>query len=215
MKKLFVVFLLASAGWAQVQLTLTPSVPGAGVYPGASVALNVSLTGSAGLNIAGLQWSLASPLGASTAFSGAASQAASKTVMCAMPAGTLICLSVGLNVNTISDGVVAQITVTIPANQPPGPLTQVLSATYAANAAGSNVPITAGPLVTLNVLSHCDLNGDGIVNNADLLIAISQIEGVTACTTANINQAPGGCTVMDAVRVAIAAQAGGVCLTGP
>jgi len=61
--------------------------------------------------------------------------------------------------------------------------------------------------------SPCDLNGDGLVNSLDVQIAINQVLGLAACTTADLDGS-GTCTVTDVQRV-INASLGGVCRVGP
>jgi hypothetical protein len=62
------------------------------------------------------------------------------------------------------------------------------------------------------VISACDLNGDGVVNIADVQIAINQALGIIACTNANLIGS-GVCNVVDVQRV-INASLGGACVTG-
>ncbi len=59
----------------------------------------------------------------------------------------------------------------------------------------------------------CDVNGDGLVNVADVQVAINQVLGVSPCTTADLQQ-NGQCDVVDVQRVIIAAL-GGTCKIGP
>ena len=61
--------------------------------------------------------------------------------------------------------------------------------------------------------SPCDLNQDGVVNNLDVEIAISQALGTSACTNASL-QNNGTCTVVDVQRV-VDASLGQSCLVGP
>jgi chitodextrinase len=63
------------------------------------------------------------------------------------------------------------------------------------------------------VLNACDLNGDGVVNAADVQIAINQALGAVSCSNAAL-QGNGVCTVVDVQRV-INASLGGACVTGP
>jgi hypothetical protein len=59
----------------------------------------------------------------------------------------------------------------------------------------------------------CDLNGDGVVNNVDTLIATNQALGVESCSTADVHQ-NGQCNVVDVQRVSNASR-GAACVTGP
>jgi hypothetical protein len=58
----------------------------------------------------------------------------------------------------------------------------------------------------------CDLNADGVVNNLDVQIAISQALGNTPCTGANLPQS-GQCNIVGVQRVIIASM-GGSCKVG-
>jgi hypothetical protein len=60
--------------------------------------------------------------------------------------------------------------------------------------------------------SSCDLNADGIVNNADIQVAINQSLGLSRCTNADL-VGSGQCNVVDVVRV-IAAALGSGCKVG-
>jgi hypothetical protein len=60
--------------------------------------------------------------------------------------------------------------------------------------------------------ASCDINGDGVVNAADVQAAMDQALGALPCTTANLHNT-GTCTVVDVQRV-IAASLGGACVTG-
>lgn len=62
------------------------------------------------------------------------------------------------------------------------------------------------------VTSACDLNGDGLVNAADVQLAINQALGLIACTNADLQQ-NGKCNVVDVQRI-INASMGGACMTG-
>lgn len=67
-------------------------------------------------------------------------------------------------------------------------------------------PPASGPV------SACDLNGDGVVNAADVQLAVNQTLGVAPCTNASLQQ-NGQCNVVDVQRV-IKSSLGGSCLTG-
>jgi hypothetical protein len=60
--------------------------------------------------------------------------------------------------------------------------------------------------------SPCDLNGDGVVNQTDVNIAMSQALGTSACTNAALYQS-GVCNVVDVQRVINASQ-GASCRVG-
>jgi hypothetical protein len=57
-------------------------------------------------------------------------------------------------------------------------------------------------------VSRCDLNGDGVVNILDVVLAINQATGVAPCTNANLLGT--GCTLAN-VQTIITAALGGAC----
>jgi hypothetical protein len=71
---------------------------------------------------------------------------------------------------------------------------------------------TPPPPTTPPSTNPCDLNSDGVVNAADVTIAINQALGTTACTNAAL-QGNGQCNVIDVQRI-INASLGGSCRTG-
>jgi len=211
-------FLLFAAlvGWfAHDGTGQTLSLTGpATVKPGAAVTLNVNLSGSAGKNLAGLQWTLANPIATPvTPSNGTASTAANKTVTCALVGTNHNCLSVGLNITAFADGQVAALQMTVPLAATPGNVTQTLSGLIAADSLANELIPTAGPAITIKILSPCDLNSDGAVDMADLNAAIPQVLGSQACTSADLN-GDGKCTIGELLRIAIAA-GGGACRVGP
>lgn len=66
---------------------------------------------------------------------------------------------------------------------------------------------------TASVLNPCDLNGDGVVNAADVQLSVSAANGQSACGNADL-RGTGICDVVDVQRVINAAQ-GGQCRVGP
>ena len=62
------------------------------------------------------------------------------------------------------------------------------------------------------VVSACDLNGDGVVNVADVQIAVNQALGTSACASGDLNR-DGVCNIVD-VQTVINASLGGVCVAG-
>ena len=75
----------------------------------------------------------------------------------------------------------------------------------------SFVPVSTGSSQQM-ASNPCDLNGDGVVNAADVSISISMALGQTACNGGL--EGLGTCTVVDTQRV-IDAITTGTCRTGP
>jgi hypothetical protein len=88
------------------------------------------------------------------------------------------------------------------------------TATDSSGNTGSSVPliVTVDNTTAEVSVSACDLNGDGVVNNLDVQIAINQALGTTGCTNASLQQ-NGQCNVIDVQRV-VNASLGGACKLG-
>jgi hypothetical protein len=68
------------------------------------------------------------------------------------------------------------------------------------------------PSGSAGTVSTCDLNGDGVINQVDVQLAVNQGLGTTPCGTADL-LGSGVCSVVDVQRV-INASLGGSCKTG-
>lgn len=75
----------------------------------------------------------------------------------------------------------------------------------------SNLTLGAAQGAVLSTLSACDVNQDGVVNNADVTAAVQQALSQVACGTADVTR-QGHCTVVDVQRV-INAVLGGACVS--
>jgi hypothetical protein len=91
-----------------------------------------------------------------------------------------------------------------PSNGHPPPDVVLVMSSGAAPAAPPPAPPAA---------SACDLNGDGVVNQTDVNVAISQALGVSVCGSASLSGS-GSCSVVDVQRIVNAAL-GGPCRVGP
>src|SRR5712692_202392 len=83
---------------------------------GGTVSLDVSASSSAGSEPAGVEWTITYPGADFTAIqvtAGPAATAAGKSTSCAGTAGSLTCLTAGINSNTIANGVAAIVTLTV------------------------------------------------------------------------------------------------------
>lgn len=218
MKKLLLTLTLL-AGTVFGQTTATLSNTGASsVYPGATVNLNLNLVGSSGQNIAGLQFTHSNNLlsGATLTLGvGPASTTATKGLYCTTVA-PVVCLLTGdvsgvLSNLTYSDGVVETIQFVVPASTPVGVQSLSLTNLVAASLTGSSVPFTFPTPLSLTVLSFCDLNGDGVTNAADVLMAVNESLGNQTCADTLGNS--GGCNAVFVERIVTAAT-GGACKTG-
>jgi len=202
MKRLIALALFAGAVFAQT-VTLTPTGP-ATTYPGQTVTLTVTMTGSSGQSVAGVQWTAGYPVG----FTGGSPTVSSADGILGDSAqcGPLACVVVGSTIS-MADGPLATIPVTVGNSVAPGNFTIPLTGIIGATGGGLNVPgMTAGPPYSLKVLSTCDLNADGNVNVQDVQIVISAVIGSGTCP-ASIT---GGCTLITILQEIIAAN-GGAC----
>jgi hypothetical protein len=121
-------------------------------------------------------------------------------------------------------GATIALSTSTPALTTPGSVVVPAGNSTAGFAAASGAISNNGPAVvtaSLNASSQttsvtllgCDLNGDGVVNNLDVQIAIAQAVGTGICNTADLLQT-GQCSVVDVQRV-INASLGGACKIGP
>lgn len=158
----FSVIWTASSVSAQ-QVTL--SMASGATAPGGTVSLDISLATSGGAQPAGLQWTLSYPVSDVSGVNivaGASANAAGKTLTCNSASGSTICVLYALNTTTITDGVVATATFTVPSSSldssAPIPMTAVVATDlngYQIASSGSGATITiAQPIVpTLSGLS--------------------------------------------------------------
>lgn len=203
--KLFLIAVLCTlSAFGQGQLALS----GTSVKPKTQATLNLTLSGAAGQNIAGLQFSMQLPAGVTAAMSvGPAATAASKTLDCAQNGANLICLVTGLNQNVLADGVVASLKF-VPQNS--GNLSFGLSDTLGASVIGDAVTVGAVATFPFTVTPICDVNSDGITDAADVT-AVKTLK-LTGGTCTVDTDSDGKCTIVDVRRVENAAQ-GQACKT--
>ena len=135
---LFLALLIGRLHAQSGSLILAP----ASATPGAVVAVNLSLTSST-TSPAGLQWTLNYPASSITAVyatEGPAAISAGKSVSCASGVGNYTCLATGINSNTIPNGVVAVISLTLSPTAQSTILS--LTATLGSTLDGSALPVS-------------------------------------------------------------------------
>lgn len=190
-----------------VTLTVSP----ANVAPGGTAVLTLTFTDtSSGSSMAGAQWTLTPPTGVTLAAPalGAASTAASKVIQCGSGVFAALCLDAGigptLNANVIGAGVLATYTVTVSATATAGPIPFGLTGLLGANStSGSAIAITTTG-ASLTVTSKYDLNGDGVVNSADVQIMVADYLTQT-CTGAAAAVGDGKCDITAILQEILAA----------
>jgi hypothetical protein len=126
----------------------------------------------------------------------AAATAAGKQLSC-NSTGTA-CLLFGLNITTLTNGVVATGVYT---STTKGQNTVAITGALGADAAGVSLTMS-GSGAGVFESSPFDLNGDGLVNITDLLLAVGQALGITSCGTADFN-GDGKCNIIDLGLLAI------------
>ena len=182
MKKLLLSAIISLPLLAQ-SATLTLSCSNS-VRAGSNLTCSIALSGSS--LPAGLQWTLAasSPVGVVTVTPAAAALAAQKSLACN---AVNTCLLTGINANQIGDGVLANLSIPIPASPSGQPISLGLSPVVGASLAGTAIPASTNPSVSVSILSGCDINGDGQTSATDVT---AQQNGVLAIpqTASDLNQ---------------------------
>ena len=207
MRKLLL-FLIALPLLAQsVALTVTPQK----LASGGTAVLTLTFTDSSSSSgMAAAQWTLTPPAGATLAAPalGAASTAAGKVIQCGTGSFAALCLDAGigstLNANIIGSGVLATYAVTVPAGTAPGPIPLGLTGLLGANATAGSAVALATTGTTLTVTSIYDLNGDGVVNSADVQIMVTAFQTPT-CTGAAAAVGDGKCDITGVMQEILAA----------
>jgi hypothetical protein len=206
MRKLLA-FLIAFPLFSQsVGLSVSP----ASISPGGTAVLSLTFTDSSpSSNMAGAQWTLTPPSGAtiSAPTSGPATTAASKVITCGAGAFAPLCVDVGdgttLNANVIGSGVLATFPVSVAAATTPGGMPFALAGLLGATSGGSALSLTTTG-VTLTILSKYDLNGDGLVNAGDVSIMVQDYL-TQSCTGTAAGVGDGKCDIEDVMLEILAA----------
>jgi trimeric autotransporter adhesin len=151
---------------AQSSLTLSSAT----VTTAVTVPLNLSLSSPAGSAPAALQWTMTYSTASVTSVSvaaGASATAAGKSISCAGGAVAYTCIASGLNSNTIANGVVAVVTVTLNAGATTAAIG--ISSALCASPAGQWVAVSAtgGSIartvsVAVDAVSVSPVSGNGL-----------------------------------------------------
>ena len=199
--KLGLAFLLFVSLLSAQTLTLTGP---ASVKQGKSVTLNLGVGGP--VVAAGLQWTVGLPVGfTATSVIGGAGTTAAKTLYCTSDAA--LCLLVGMNTTAIGNGTVAVYSLAVPSTATLGANPIPLSGLVAVNAAGGSLAITPGATYSILVLAKQDINGDGVVDNADVQLMIDQVRAARTNPAACVDDmnADGKCDLVDVFNVVLKA----------
>lgn len=169
--------------WFTIPLAAQTLNLACGSNPRAGTNESCTVSLASGSSPAGLEFQFTTSLTVGTivqAVTGTASTAG-KSIYCNNANG--LCLIVGQNQTTIADGNVAALTIPLPATLGNQTITFTVTATEGASLAGSGIPFSSGLPVSVSVLSTCDLNGDGVVNAADVTLAINNVLAVPQVVT--------------------------------
>lgn len=110
--------------------------------------------------------------------------------------------------NPFADGAIFTIPVTF-TSTPLGSVSFPLTSLLGASVAGAAMTIVSGTAYALTVsASHCDYNGDGVVNYQDALSVVLATLGLSTCSPTFA----AGCTLSSSQAVVKAAQGGGCSL---
>src|ERR1017187_6626626 len=153
---LFPLLLFPSTPLPQSALTLS-SVTAA---PGGIVALDLSLSSAASSLPAAIQWTFTYPSSAVANFNvtaGAALTSANKTVTCAGGATAYVCMASGMNANTIPNGVIATVLVTLSGSSAAA---IVVASGLGVSSSGNAIPVTTTG-GTVNVTSPITIGSLG------------------------------------------------------
>lgn len=214
--KLFAAFLIfASSLYPQVSLTATRALPNVRLYAGSTMAVQMQLMVTAGSMPMAIQFDLNGlPVTAITITEGPLDTGVGKTMQCAPTAAGVRCISFGMNTKPYigAGGILATLNLTLGQATPGAaslaivaPLSAAADATAIAVVPSSALPITIYPPLP----SPCDLNSDGVVDTADVVLSLNQALGSAACSNADLN-ADGNCDLADLAKV-IMAQTGQAC----
>lgn len=194
------VLLALSALSALSAQSLTLSLSPASLQAGQSTTLTISYTDATpSSNTAAIEWALSLPAGitAGSYSAGSALTTAGKLINC----GPSACVAAGdgatLNDTVIASGPIATVPLTVTSTTAPGTLTVTLTSLLGATATNpSTVTLTVNS-PTVTVLSRYDLNGDGLVNAADVTIMLNEVIGSATCSGQSLNVGDGKCDVED------------------
>jgi hypothetical protein len=161
---------------------------------------NIALTYSAGADpAAAVQWSSVLPTGSTIAWTIASGATANGKQLSCTADGTT-CLLFGLNETPLSNGVIATAVLSLNPSLK-GEVSLTINGALGADPMGMSV-VMSGSGAGVFISSPFDLNGDGLVNISDLLLAVQQVLGITTCGTADFN-ADGKCNILDLELLAI------------
>ena len=194
---------LPARAQAAAPLSVTPSTTT--IKAGGSVTITISApTAISGLSA--IQWNAtitgttpAATIGAYTISS--VDSAASKLLQC----NTTACVAYGNNQNTIPAGPIATVVLNAPPGLTSGTITFTVTAVQGSSITGQVIAFTAAGPLAIPIQSLFDLNGDGVVNSADLAIELTAVlqgilsnnPGTPAAPCAFDVNGDGACNVQD------------------
>jgi hypothetical protein len=201
---LSLLLLVGASGLLLAQTTLSLSGP-ATARPGNTITVNLSLS-PGGSPTSAFQWFLSTPSGYLVSVTtGDVGTSASKSVLCS--ADNLYCILYGMNNTVVGSGTLAVYNVSIPVSASAGPAAFSLSELLGASPSGTPVTLSPGPVYNVGVLALQDINGDGKVDRADVLLMFQQMVASRTNPAACLNDqnGDGHCDLFDVVIVILKA----------
>lgn len=162
-------------------------VPCSQASPGQQCVVSIQLAGQPTPVVVGIQYTLtyATALGNPTVTVG--SGVPTKTVNCTNPAvsqpnSSLKCIVIGENATVMGNVEIAKATFALPAALPAGQYIMAIGAVTAVDANANFATVGAGGPINISIQVFGDLNGDGVFNGVDVVLAALQTLGASACT---------------------------------
>ena len=154
---------------------------------GGTASLNLTFNDSDADNLSGLQWTFSydpAAIASIAVSAGPVLTEAGKTVTCYGAGGSLTCLAIGMNVNTITDGIAAVASVTVAGTDTNSPISLEMTAGVGATPAGTGetLSLVAGSITVLGTTP--------VVNDVSCAQSVLNTPGSTMCTVALSMPAP-------------------------
>lgn len=195
------IFLLLAASAVAQTATMTLSGPST-AKAGQTISLSLSASGTTNTGAAGFQWAIALPANyTATVSAGAAATTAVKTPSCTTDGS--FCILVGQNATIIPNGVIASISLKVPASAPASPQAFPLSSLVGVDAGGINVATTSGAAYSLTITDKRDLNGNGTVDATDVQLMVNEVIAARTSPGACVDDlnGDGRCDLLDVFQV--------------
>jgi trimeric autotransporter adhesin len=154
---------------------------------GGTASLNLTFNDSDADNLSGLQWTFSydpTAIAAIAVSAGPVLTEAGKTVTCNGSAGSLTCLAIGMNLNTITDGIAAVASVTLAGTDTNSPISVGMTGGVGATPAGTGetLSLVAGSITVLGTTPT--------INGVSCAQSVLNTPGSATCTVVLSMPAP-------------------------